>query len=91
MKPNRLLDSGLLLLAIVVSYFFSMTNPNLGKMEMDALLNFYFPGFFGLILLILFLLFSFAFKPAYARARWPITGSLCLLIILLGLWLHFIS
>ena len=91
MKPNRLVDTGLIILSIVFSYLLSMSNPNLDRMEMDALLNFYFPGLFGLLLLILFLVFAFAFKNAYLRFRWPVVVSMMALVLLLGAWLHFIK
>lgn len=90
MKSNRWIDTGLILLALIISYAFSMTHPNLNNMEMDALLNFYFPVFLGIPLLVLFIIFTFAFKKAYAHARWPVVIIISLLIILLGVWLHFI-
>jgi hypothetical protein len=90
MKANRWIDAGLIFLAIIISYLFSMTNSRINNMEMDALLNFYFPSFLGVPLLVLFLIFTVAFKTAYARARWPIVAVISLLIILLGVWLHYI-
>jgi hypothetical protein len=90
MKANRWIDTGLILLAIVISYAFSMTHPNINNMEMDALFNFYFPAFLGIPLLVLFLLFSFIFKSAWQRAHWPIVAVISVLIILVGVWLHFI-
>jgi len=90
MKANRWINTGLILLAIVISYLFSMTNPRINNMEMDALMNFYFPAFLGIPLLVLFIIFSFAFKSAWQRAHWPIVIIISLLIILLGVWLHYI-
>jgi hypothetical protein len=89
MKANRWIDSGLILLAIVIAYAFSMTHPNINNMEMDALMNFYFPAFLGIPLLVLFLIFSFAFRSAWRRAHWPIVITISILIISLGVWLHY--
>lgn len=89
-RSNRWIDTGLILLALIISYAFSMTHPNISNMEMDALLNYYFPAFLGIPLLVLFIIFTLAFKKAYARARWPVVIIISLLIILLGVWLHFI-
>jgi hypothetical protein len=89
MKTNRWVDTGWIVLSIAISYIVSLTNPNLGNMEMDALANLYFPGMLGLPLLFIFLILSFIFKSFYTRFRWPMVILIAVINILFGLSLHF--
>lgn len=80
----------ILLIAIsgVIAYFISMGYPDVDKIEMDGIYFLIIPVIVTLSTLIVYMVFTKAFKNFYAKYRWWVVGFFCAVNMADGLLLY---